>query len=83
MSATSKYIDMINTIKCFNEIGFDNIIFTKLDETCSVGPMLAVMLNSKTPLAYFTNGQGVPYDILPANKENFSKSILENTLTII
>lgn len=80
LSATSKYIDLIDTLEKFGLVGYDNLIFTKLDETNSIGPLLAIMLQKNTPLAYVTDGQQVPTNINKADFEYFYNNFLSNTM---
>jgi flagellar biosynthesis protein FlhF len=67
LSATAKYTDMLETVHCFERVGFEHLIFTKIDETNSFGPLLAVLIKTGKSLAYFTNGQRVPDDFCKAN----------------
>ena len=45
------------------------IIFTKIDETSSFGPILGVCKRTEKPISYLTNGQNVPDDIETAQTE--------------
>lgn len=80
LSATSKYIDLLDTLEKFGLVGYDNLIFTKLDETNSIGPLLAIMLQKNTPLAYVTDGQQVPTNINKADFEYFYNNFLSSTM---
>tara|TARA_B100000674_G_scaffold499357_1_gene544431 strand:- start:4844 stop:6460 length:1617 start_codon:yes stop_codon:yes gene_type:complete len=62
MSATSRYKDMIDTIKAFNHLGVDSLLFTKLDETSTYGPMLSILQKNTRDISYVTTGQIVPGD---------------------
>ncbi|MEE2923483.1 MAG: hypothetical protein VX619_01775 [bacterium] len=62
MSATSRYKDMIETIKAFNHLGVDSLLFTKLDETSTYGPMLSILQKNTRDISYVTTGQIVPRD---------------------
>ena len=62
MSATSRYKDMIDTIKAFNHLGVDSLLFTKLDETSTYGPMLSILQKNTRDISYVTTGQIVPRD---------------------
>lgn len=62
MSATSRYKDMIETIKAFNHLGVDSLLFTKLDETSTYGPMLSILQKNTRDISYVTTGQLVPGD---------------------
>jgi flagellar biosynthesis protein FlhF len=58
----------------------NDMILTKIDETKSLGSVLSVLKKFKLPLAYLTNGQNVPEDIEPAEREQLSKFILPDKL---
>ncbi len=63
VSATTKYQDMLTIAESFSKIAFTHLVFTKLDETSSLGPIVSLAMNVKRPISYFTNGQNVPDDI--------------------
>ncbi|RUL55788.1 MULTISPECIES: flagellar biosynthesis protein FlhF [Lysinibacillus] len=67
LSLTSKEQDMEAIIQQFNEIPIEKFIFTKVDETNSIGTMYNLMIKYNKGLAYYTNGQEVPEDIEEAN----------------
>ena len=46
--------------------GFDDIIFTKLDETEEYGSILNISVRCRQPISYLTTGQKVPEDIREA-----------------
>lgn len=79
LSATTKFSDLWESIRKFGEIGFDELIFTKIDETNSIGPLLGVLLQSKLPLAFLTHGQSVPDDFKPADPGFFLGRIFPKT----
>jgi flagellar biosynthesis protein FlhF len=43
LSATSKASVLIETIEKFEQIGFDSIIVTKIDETSSFSSLLSIL----------------------------------------
>ena len=45
----------------------ERVIFTKTDETSSLGLLLNLLYKRKIALSYVTNGQSVPDDIIPAS----------------
>lgn len=69
LSATSKYRDMVTIIDQFNLITIDKLIFSKLDETESVGFMFNAMKDHHIGASYITTGQNVPDDIEEASRE--------------
>ncbi len=75
LSANTKYSDMIDTVRCFGRVGFDHLIFTKIDETNTIGPLLALLFKTGKSLAYITNGQKVPEDFRKASFEFFNSRL--------
>lgn len=63
LSATSKASVLIETIEKFEQIGFDSIIVTKIDETSSFSSLLSILKRYPYPFYYITTGQSVPDDI--------------------
>ena len=47
----------------FLPLGVDRVLFTKLDEGLSFGPMFNFSVRNRIPLSYFTMGQNVPEDL--------------------
>lgn len=69
VSLTAKERDIESIIEQFDKISIEKFIFTKLDETNSIGTMFNLMIKYKKGLAYYTNGQEVPEDIEQADLE--------------
>ena len=69
VSLTAKERDIESIIEQFDKIPIEKFIFTKLDETNSIGTMFNLMIKYKKGLAYYTNGQEVPEDIEQADLE--------------
>lgn len=69
LSLTSKSQDMKKITEQFSRYGLEKVIFTKLDETESVGPMFNLMNEYPLKLSYITNGQNVPDDLLLSNQD--------------
>ncbi len=63
LSLTAKERDLETIIEQFQEVPIKKFIFTKLDETNSIGTMFNLMIKYKKGLAYYTDGQEVPEDI--------------------
>ncbi len=76
LSATTKYKDIVDIIRKFSLCAPDKIIFTKTDETRSVGMIVNLLEEYPITLSYFTNGQSVPDDIFPAKPENLADLLL-------
>ncbi|WP_020434106.1 hypothetical protein, partial [Paenibacillus riograndensis] len=76
LSLTSKSRDMKKIVEHFGRYQLDKVIFTKLDETGSYGPLFNVLNDFPLKLSYITNGQNVPDDLLAATKDQLSGMIL-------
>ena len=69
LSMTAKEKDMAAIIDQFHQLPIEKFIFTKIDETNSIGAMINLMIKYNKGLAYYTNGQEVPEDIEEADLE--------------
>jgi len=69
LAATVKYEDMDDIYQNFSFLNLDAVIISKFDETRHFGTLLNFMLLYKLPMSYFSTGQEVPDDLLPASKE--------------
>lgn len=76
LSVGTKYRDLKEIANVYSEITDYSIIFTKLDETSSVGVMLNMKMDTKCPLSYVTNGQGVPDDISRIDAQSVAKQLM-------
>lgn len=76
VSATTKVEDVNEIIRIFGQLSVDRVIITKLDETNSHGVILHSCVRAGVPLAFVTNGQGVPEDIEVACAEKLAQLIL-------
>ena len=63
LSATTKHKDMMSILNQYSSISDYNIIFTKVDETISLGTILNVKYLTENPYLYISFGQNVPDDI--------------------
>lgn len=72
LSLTAKRNDILLTYDQFQHLPIEKVIFTKLDETGSYGNILNISVGKNKPIAYITNGQNVPDDIITPNREVLS-----------
>jgi len=77
VSATTKSNDLMAIIDAFKELGIDNLIVTKLDETRTYGILVEAPSYAQVPIAFITNGQSVPDDIEIAENEQLTSMVLE------
>lgn len=76
ISSIIKNNDIEIILKGYEDINYDNIIITKLDETNSYGFLYSIIKKSKIPISYITVGQNVPDDIRVPSKNEIIKLIL-------
>lgn len=76
LSLTSKSRDMLEITDHFNKYGLDKVIFTKMDETGSIGAIFNVLRHYPLSLSYMTNGQNVPDDLLMPGKDMITGMLL-------
>lgn len=77
LSSTAKEKDMETIVEQFLSFPIEQFIFTKVDETNSIGSILNLMLKYKKGLAYYTDGQEVPEDINEASIDSLLKLIFK------
>ncbi|MCR5726189.1 MAG: flagellar biosynthesis protein FlhF [Lachnospiraceae bacterium] len=76
LSITTKYKDLIRITEAYSEIAKYRLIFTKLDETDTLGNIFNVKLLTGAPLSYATFGQKVPNDIARLDAQMIAKQLL-------
>ena len=76
LSATTKNEDARDIIDKFSACKPDKVIFTKTDETRSLGIILNILRKKDMRLSYLTNGQSVPDDIVPAEPGKLAELFL-------
>lgn len=76
ISATARYSDALEILDRYRGIGFDKLLFTKLDETCHHGLILNVAVVVQRPMSYITTGQQVPEDIAAVRAGDLAKLLI-------
>ena len=69
LSATAQMSVLQESVQHFKSIPLSGCIFTKIDESLSLGELISVAIHNRLPIGYLTNGQRVPEDIRVANSE--------------
>lgn len=90
LSATTKPSDLSRILRNFKPVGYDCLIFSKIDEGGRFGTLLNATLQTGKPISYLTDGQRVPEDlhiprvedliqlVLSPNRVHLSSPIQEN-----
>jgi flagellar biosynthesis protein FlhF len=76
LSLTTKYKDMRVIAENFSKFNIDKILFTKMDETETLGSIPNLLHQFSLQLSYMTNGQNVPDDIALADEHQIIGRIM-------
>ena len=77
LSAGSKLEDLKEIYKNFSFLDIETLIFTKFDETKVFGTIFSLIYDIDKPVSYFSIGQEVPDDIVPASSDFLVECILD------
>lgn len=76
MSLTAKERDVTGIYNRFKQLDIEKVIFTKLDETSTYGNIFNICLPEKKGVAYITNGQDVPDDIVEPDRKYIANLVV-------
>ncbi|WP_330949018.1 flagellar biosynthesis protein FlhF [Virgibacillus sp. MG-45] len=76
LSLTAKQQDLIDVVNQFSGVPIKEMIFTKMDETSRYGSIATLALLQGMGIAYITNGQDVPDDIIMPTPYKISKFLV-------
>lgn len=74
--ASMKAADLARVIDSFEVFGPQRLLFTRLDETGSFGPILNEAVRTGKPLSFFTDGQRIPEDLEAVSPGRLTSLIL-------
>jgi len=76
LPASMKAADLSRMVDAFEILRPQHLLFTKLDETGSYGPIFGEAARSGKPLSFFTAGQRIPEDLEAASSERVLDLVL-------
>jgi len=76
LSATTKDRELEEILHRFSIFQISKVVFTKIDESESLGNMVNLLMKDNLSIAYFTTGQRVPEDIEVATSAKLADMIL-------
>lgn len=76
VSATTKYRDLLAIADAYSEFTDYKLIFTKLDETTTLGNLFNLCMHTGAAMSYITTGQNVPDDIEVFSPQSTVKQLL-------
>jgi len=81
LSATTRSSDLDRSWFQWSEFGPGRLIFTRLDETCCFGGLVACAMRAAIPVSFLASGQEIPEDIEPATVPRLLALLLGGTET--
>lgn len=81
LGAPTKNRDLVRIANDFLPVGYNKIIFTKMDETDTYGSMLNIVCDTGLPVGYITRGQNIPDDIEHMTPKRLADIIIGSLLT--
>ena len=76
LTAPARPKDLAATANRFEVFRPSRLIFTRLDETDSLGPLFCEAARGGRPVSYLCGGQLIPEDIEPASKSRITESLV-------
>lgn len=76
LSCSTKAADLTRMVDGFEIFGPRRLLFTRLDETGSFGPILNEAARTGKALSFFSNGQRIPEDLETASRARLTELIL-------
>lgn len=77
LSATTRYAELEDIVRCYKQLPFDRILFTKIDEVMDPAVMLNLAQLTDKPVSYVCNGQNIPDDLITATEESLPQVLIE------
>jgi flagellar biosynthesis protein FlhF len=76
LAAPTREADQEEVLAAFARFRPVSLVFTKLDETATYGPILNRVVRSGLPVSWLGTGQRVPEDIEPATRQGLARRLL-------
>jgi flagellar biosynthesis protein FlhF len=74
--ATVSYHNAAEVMRAYDELGYNRVILSKIDESDYLGSFLELADTNSKEFAYFSVGQDVPFDILGAEKKLLAECVI-------
>jgi flagellar biosynthesis protein FlhF len=65
VSAATQLNVIKDIVNSFGQVGLHGCVLTKVDEALQLGNILTVLIEEQLPIAYLSDGQRVPEDLMP------------------
>ncbi len=78
LGASMKPADMKRMARQYEIFSPSRLIFTRLDETETLGPLLNLSVKMSKPISFLSRGQQIPEDLEPAGREVLVQAIVKD-----
>lgn len=78
LAASMRTSDLRRAAEQYRVFEPQKLLFTRIDETETFGPVLSLSIRSGKPLSFFSRGQRIPEDLDPANSDQLINLILHS-----
>jgi len=82
LSATTKPADLRRAVERFIRFRPTRLVFTRLDETSSFGPIWSESVRQGWPLSFFSEGQQIPEDLRAADADWLAGRVVGDSLEL-
>ncbi len=76
LPASMRFTDLARISSAYDAVRPSRLIFTRMDETETFGPLLCEAVGSGRPISFLTTGQRVPEDLEPASQNCLTSRLL-------
>jgi len=76
LTASTRVEDLYNLAELYEVFRPSKLLFTRIDETSSMGSVFCVAARRNRPVSFLASGQSVPEDLAPAVKERITESLV-------
>lgn len=78
LNATTKTHELSNIVDSLKSIKIDKLLFTNIDECCTFGSIINLLMKTNIPVSYFSVSQEIPEGIEMPTLENMVDMIVES-----
>jgi flagellar biosynthesis protein FlhF len=82
LPGSMKPADLTRVVDAFEMFGPQRLIFTKIDETGSYGPLVNEAVRTGKPISFLATGQRIPEDLETASPARLAGLILSSTARV-
>jgi flagellar biosynthesis protein FlhF len=83
LAASMRARDLARAARQYSIFKPDKLLFTRLDETETLGPILSQSVRMGLPVSFLASGQRIPEDLAPATREGLLSRLLPDEPAVV